>query len=285
MSLAMNTQSQLQERRASHGLHMASQVARFDPVSLTELVAEAALLTRIDRKYLIPEADAAALLGSLDANTRVLEMEGERGFRYDSVYFDTPDHLAYRLTETRRRRRFKLRTRSYLDTGGCFLEVKTKGGRGHTLKRRIAYDPAHRTQLNAEGRDFVTRVLSEEGFAPELTDQVAPSLMNTYRRSTLLLSDGSRATIDSELQWQAVPGHAYELEGYVIVESKSVGAPSELDRALWYAGHRPQNVSKFGTGTAALHPELPSNKWARILGTVFASANNTATDTALQPSK
>ena len=58
--------------------------------------------------------------------------------------------------------------------------------------------------------------------------------------------------------------------GYAIVESKSAGRPNELDRLLWHAGHRPSGISKFGTGTAALRPELPDNKWSRTLRGPFA---------------
>jgi hypothetical protein len=29
--------------------------------------------------------------------------------------------------------------------------------------------------------------------------------------------------------------------------------------------HRPLRISKFGTSLSAMHPELPSNKWARAL--------------------
>ena len=53
------------------------------------------------------------------------------------------------------------------------------------------------------------------------------------------------------------------------------GGASALDRALWREGHRPLGISKFGTGTAALHPELPSNKWARVLRDPFRNDSPT----------
>ena len=51
---------------------------RFDPVPLDELVAEAELLTRFDRKYLVPVDVAAALLDRIDARSRVLEIGSPR---------------------------------------------------------------------------------------------------------------------------------------------------------------------------------------------------------------
>jgi len=38
------------------------------------------------------------------------------------------------------------------------------------------------------------------------------------------------------------------------------------DRRLWQLGHRPSPISKYGTGLATLHRELPSNRWHRTLG-------------------
>lgn len=273
----------------------------FAAVALDELVAEAALLTRVDRKYLVPAAEAAVILRELDPASRVLEIDQRRDFAYDSVYFDTPDRLSYRLTAQRRRRRFKLRTRSYLDTGGSFLEVKTKSGRGSTVKCRMPYEFVDRARLTGEGARYGARILGQDGHDPALVSQLRPSLVSRYHRSTLLLPCGSRATVDTRLWW-ADPGAAvgsgsagehnrnghaavvaattvgeaepaeFALDSHVIIESKSAGKPSELDRRLWRAGHRPTGISKFGTGTAALHAELPSNKWARTLRGPFARA-------------
>lgn len=243
-------------------------------VTLDELVAEASLLARVDRKYVVPREGLDAVLAAIDPGTRVLEIDGARDFAYESVYFDTDDHLAYRLTAQRRRRRFKLRTRSYLDTGGCFLELKTKSGRGATVKQRIDYDPEDRARLTPRGRDYASRALHAHGHGAALAHRLRPTLISRYRRTTLLLPEGSRATFDSRMQWCS-DGREVGLSDHVIVETKSAGGASALDRALWREGHRPLGISKFGTGTAALHPELPSNKWARVLRDPFRNDSPT----------
>lgn len=259
-----------------HALPYGPSAGDFAPISLHELVAEAELLTRVDRKYLLPAGAATEALAGLDPRSRVLEIDGRREFAYDSVYFDTPDHLAYRLTAQKRRRRFKLRTRSYVDTGACFLEVKTKDGRGATVKRRIDCAPADRARLTSEGRAYVAGVLGEHGHDPAIAEQLRPTMASRYRRLSLLLPCGSRATFDTELQWIGTGGREICLPGYAIIESKSTGRASDLDRALWRTGRRPTGISKFGTGTAALRPELPNNKWARVLRGPFASIGPSA---------
>lgn len=254
-------------------------LGRCEPIALDELVAEAELLTRVDRKYLIPSSEVAGILDRQPEGTRVLEIDGRREFDYDSVYFDTADHLSYRLTAQSRRRRFKLRTRSYLDTGTAFLELKTKNGRGSTVKDRIDYDPADRAHLTDRGRAYLRPLLRAHGHEPLLVDRLRPSLVSRYRRTTLLLPNGGRITVDTRLRWSDTRGRSVALPGYVILESKTPGPPSRLDRSLWRAGHRPSGISKFGVGTAALHPELPRNKWARTLRGPFSASITTSKET------
>lgn len=65
-------------------------LADLAPSRLDEVVAEAALLTRVDRKYLVPMDIAVSALDRLDPATRVLEIDGLRDFGYDTVYSIPP---------------------------------------------------------------------------------------------------------------------------------------------------------------------------------------------------
>jgi hypothetical protein len=100
--------------------------AALPAVALAELQETAALQTRVDRKYVLPLDALPGLLAALPDGTRRLVIDGRDAFGYESVYFDTPDLDAFRLAAGRRRRRYKVRTRTYCDTGGCWLEVKTR---------------------------------------------------------------------------------------------------------------------------------------------------------------
>ncbi|MEE6272479.1 polyphosphate polymerase domain-containing protein [Georgenia sp. MJ206] len=235
-------------------------------VDLATLDTHAALLTRVDRKYVLGPADAADLLGALPAGTGVLEIAGRRSFAYESVYFDTPALHSYTSAAHRRRRRFKVRTRTYLDSGTCWLEVKTRGARGTTVKRREPYDVGDRATLVASGLRFVDAMLAEACIDAVPATDLAPVLTTRYRRSTLHLpGSGARATLDTELEWTSTDGRSRGAGGLVIVETKTGASPSAVDRLLWVRGHRPTTVSKFGTGLAALNPDLPSNRWHRTV--------------------
>ena len=105
----------------------AAALAELSSVSLETLAAQAGRMTRIDRKYVIPADDLDAVFGSTAHEAVALEIDGRRTFGYSSIYFDTPDLRSFHDGGRRRRRRFKVRARSYLDSDLHFLEVKTRG--------------------------------------------------------------------------------------------------------------------------------------------------------------
>jgi len=238
---------------------------RLPAVGLDELVGTAELLTRVDRKYLLPAADLEILLSGTGPGTRVLEIDGRRRFGYRSVYFDTPELSSYHATARRRRQRFKIRTRSYLDSDLHVLEVKTRGARGLTVKQRLPYAGDGRT-LDGADRDRVSALLADLGLHLD-ADALAPVLTTRYQRTTLLLPSGtSRLTVDTGLVWSlAGPGGASTATERAVVETKSGRGADEVDRLLWSLGRRPSAISKYGTGLAALRPELPANRWRPVL--------------------
>lgn len=239
-------------------------LAQLSPIELTELTERAALQTRVDRKYLLPSDEVANILNHLDPDTRVLTIDGARCFGYESVYFDTPDLTSYRLTAQRRRRRFKVRTRLYLDSAQCWLEVKTRGARGSTVKNRLPYQLDDRTNLDP-GREFVNDVLAQRSITCAETDPFLPTLITRYRRSTLFLPDtNSRVTIDTGLTWEYDEA-SLRLPELTVVETKTGSTASRVDRLLWSRGHRPLRISKYATGLAALRPDLPAAPWRRTL--------------------
>ena len=235
-------------------------VDRLDAVTLAELNDNAALLTRKDRKYVVPVAVAVALADG--PGLRVLEIDGLRTFRYESVYFDTVDRVSYRAAATKRRRRFKVRTRSYLDSGICSLEVKTRERRGLTEKHRLSYSVLRRDHLSENALEFINEF---DSVAP-VSGELRPSLTTRYSRTTLLHDpSASRITIDTGLQCETPDGSRLTLATVAIVETKTSGQPCDIDHFLWAAGHRPIKISKYCTGLAALTPGLPANKWNRVL--------------------
>lgn len=233
-------------------------------IGLEELNIIAALQTRIDRKYLVPVDKFTQIFNSFDAQVQVLDTNGLQIFPYDSVYFDTPGLDSYHLAAYGRRRRYKIRTRSYLDSGVSFLEVKTEGSRSATVKERIPYDVADRSTITDEGAAYIAETLLGTGQRPPVN--LAPVLETVYGRITLYLpASNSRATIDVNVAWSLPGANPLIMTDQFVVETKSGSAPGQLDKHLWRNGIRPSRISKFATGMATLMPHLPANRWHRTL--------------------
>ncbi|SDD08478.1 VTC domain-containing protein [Sanguibacter gelidistatuariae] len=242
-------------------------VAGFTPVTLDEIQERADLQTRVDRKYVVPGHLFAELLEA-HPDLGVLEIAGRRRFGYESVYFDTPDLVSYRGAAHGRRRRFKVRTRTYTDAGDCVFEVKVKGGRGETVKERLPYGLGDAETITPQARAFVADVLHEAlPDAEGLVRSLSPTLVTMYDRTTFVdAAAGTRLTCDTTLRCTTPDDDAsVALDDQVLLESKSPGAPTAIDRWLWSRGHRPDQISKYCVGLAALDAELPSNKWHRTL--------------------
>lgn len=237
------------------------------PVTLEVVLATAELQIRVDRKYVVPLDMFATVLERMGDELSVLQIGDLRLFRYESVYFDTPELAAYRQHALDRRRRVKIRTRAYLDSGECVLEFKSVGARGETVKERYPYLLASRYNLDAEAHALALERLGHTISTPALR-QV---LTTAYHRATLVDSTrGNRVTCDVNLRFENCAGQRYgPLDGVVVLESKTVGAESPIDRALRRLGSRPLSLSKYCVGMAVLDPRLPANRWNRELRTHF----------------
>jgi len=240
------------------------------PVDLATLDAGASLLTRVDRKYVVPVETLRRLVVSLSDEWRVLEIDGRRQFGYASTYFDTTDLLTYRAHLQRRRRRYKVRVRRYVDSDDCMLEVKSKGFRGLTVKKRTPHPVTRQAHLDSDDLAFVTTALRDRAEPPP--DTLHPVVVTDNRRATLAsLHSRARLTIDSRLScgWEDA-GITLRAE-YVVLESKVQGNASEADRILRTLGERPVDISKYCVGVAAIRPDLPNNPWRRTLRRYFES--------------
>ena len=162
------------------------------------------------------------------------------------------------------------------------------------------YRAADADHLTPEGLGFIADCLAPLSGSVRDARRVArslkPVMSTTYRRTTLHLpDDGARATIDTDLTWTAfASGEDGEGEErgsgtratrrgaprpagpLAVVETKNPARCSPTDRYLWASGHRPSRISKYATGMAVLHPELPANKWHRLLTRELGSTGSTA---------
>lgn len=249
-------------------------------ISLPELVADSALLTRVDRKYLLPVSQLSELQDRLAGSIRVLQIDGLTWFDYRSCYHDTPGLHCYLAAGRRRRRRFKVRTRTYLQSSQSWLEVKSRGPRGSTVKDRIERR-SNDDELSLAELCWITRTMSDRHVDAPAAITLVPTLTTNYQRRTLQVAgqDGeppSRITLDVGLSCELppeAPGGSLVVgfDEFAFVETKGGPRASVADRTLWSMGHRPLGISKYGLGVASLRPDLPTLKWHHLLDVCLAA--------------
>lgn len=247
-------------------------VTHRQPIGLDEVIAEAALQTRVDRKFLLTPEEFTALAERLGEDFRIMEIDGLRTFRYESVYFDTEDFEQYRAHRQGRRRRYKVRSRTYADTGLSMFEIKTKGLRGATVKHRIEQEMDDAGRLTGDSLKFLDEVVARE--YGEDVPRLAPVLDSSYVRGTFVNPlDGERVTCDVELHYA---NDEQQIDGpdLIVVETKSADGRGVSDQALADLGIRPVSMSKYCIGIALLNPQLPANKWSRLLHQRFEAPQN-----------
>lgn len=231
------------------------------PVSLEEINERARLVARVCRKYLVPAESLPSILAGTDERLGILTIGDRDSFRYSSTYFDTPELGSFRDHRQGRRRRYKARVRTYVDTDTRLFEVKLKGVRGLTDKVRTVHEgPAH--VLPRTSRAFLDSALDEYGLGAPPT--LGPSAVTDYRRATLVtLSGTERLTLDTELVGRRDGREVRMRPGVVLLEVKTRGGFTSTERRLHAHGFREVTFSKYAATLASLEPQLRGNRWTR----------------------
>jgi len=233
-------------------------VARFEPIALGDMDG-VALQARMDTKFLFAALELPGLLEVLGTEYRMLEVNGQRGTGYRTLYFDTADRRFYFEHHNGYTYRSKVRMREYVGSNACFLEVKRRTGRGGTLKRRIPI-PAISEQLTPGQIAFAASV-------SQCDTPLVPTLWNEFFRYTLVHHErAERLTLDIRLSFRDADGEA-GLPNICVAELKEGrtghGSPFlELMRKLPVP---PTRFSKYCVGTVLLRPGIKYNQFKPIL--------------------
>ena len=226
--------------------HIAFQEAleKLRPITLEEMDS-IKLMNRIDSKYLTEEATLLKILAdAAAAGYRVLVTGGERISPYRSVYYDTEGLKMFYDHHNRRLVRQKVRTRSYVNSGDSFLEIKRKNNKGRTKKKRIGIPSGELMDFRADKK--ACEYLA--GHSWFTADDLSPVLETVFRRITLVnpaLTE--RLTIDTCLEFRNFrTGLATSLQNAVIIELKQDGRAASPIRGI-FLDHRvkPVRVSKY----------------------------------------
>jgi hypothetical protein len=226
----------------------------FRPISLKE-TEHVRLMNRTDTKFVFHVQHLCSLFPRLVSTHDVLEINGVRGQRYHSLYYDTPEFKCYLDHHNKRMNRFKVRSRTYVDSGMTYFEIKIKSNKGRTRKERVQ-------QLSAAtvfGTPETGLLARETGLKPE---NLRPSIQIGFNRITLVdQARSARITLDTGLncsdgrQQRAFPW-------LVIAEVKQDRTqPSAFRQALALEHIHDFRISKYCVCMAMLDPSLRQNNF------------------------
>jgi hypothetical protein len=235
----------------------------FNPISLHEM-DKVLLMNRVDTKFLIGLDQLPVILQNAVEHYRIVEIDGERISPYSSIYFDTEDAEMYTMHHNGKLNRYKVRMRSYVNSGDSFLEIKQKNNKGMTSKGRIKIDKRHFSSM--ELHDVEKLFIKDK--TPYLSSALKPQIQNFFQRITLVDKDETeRVTLDIGLFYRDLHTHKYKsVDGLVIVEMKQDGACKSHFRTYLNELHiLPGSMSKYCLGMALVNPNIKSNRFKNKL--------------------
>lgn len=229
------------------------------PFTATDLESAADQVSseRIDTKYVLSSAAILRVLESLVDEFLVLDVDGTRFTTYRTQYFDTESYALFRRHHAGGGNRYKVRTRTYLNTGLAYVEIKRKSPTGATTKLRLPV-PEFTRELSGDVAAFVDQHCTHQA------SSLIPALCNRFDRIFLVGKDRSeRLTIDLDVTIET-DERPMLLPGVAVAELKQLRHTHHLrdtpfQRAMRELHVRPSGFSKYCMGLLLTQPKIKHN--------------------------
>jgi hypothetical protein len=239
----------------SEDLHI---LTLFEPITLEEM-DNVKLMNRTDTKFNFNRCHFETLMEELTNDYRILDVEGHRVSRYESLYYDTDNFLLYTVHQNGKLNRYKVRHRTYVDSNMGFLEVKFKNNKGRTIKDRIK-EAEVPLNWNENEEHFLRKKVP---FDPDI---LKPVLWVNYKRLTLVNKNSpERLTLDLDLEF-IFKDKTEELSNLVIAEVKQdKRATSPFIHVMKKHHLREGGFSKYCLGMALTNNTVKKNNFKKKL--------------------
>lgn len=224
---------------------LKQQLNNLKTISLEEM-DKVKLMDRIETKFVFSAKHLPLIFDRIKNDYRIVSIDENVMPAYKTVYYDTDELFFYNEHHRKRKNRYKVRFRNYVDSKITFLEVKHKKN-GRIDKQRVKVLNEHFI-LDEEGKSF----LKEADISKE---DLKVKLNNSYNRITLVSNHSvERVTFDFNIKFQYKVSKS-ELENIVIVELKQPVLSRETDiyKVLRDLQIRPYSLSKYCIGILKTH--------------------------------
>jgi hypothetical protein len=233
----------------------------FQPIALKEMDS-VKLMNRTDTKFIFNISHFSTVMREVMDHYRVLEIDGKRISRYETLYYDTSRYDLYNKHHQGKLNRYKIRHRTYVESNIGFLEVKFKNNKGRTIKTRISQKDVPFTWQD-ESENFLNKMLP---FQPQT---LVPVIWINYSRLTLVNKNSpERLTIDLGLEFKKNE-YNEKLDRLVIAEVKQDKRRASPFMNVMKKYHiREGSISKYCMGIAFTCNEVKKNNFKSKLLTI-----------------
>src|SRR5688572_10826095 len=230
---------------------------QFSPVTLAEMDS-VALLDRMDTKFVLTAIQLPQFLEILSSHYFILDINGKRMFRYESLYFDTDNFKLYNNHYCGSLNRYKVRFRKYVESNLSFFEIKFKNNKGRTIKSRVIHEP------DDSIRGKALELLMQK--TPLNADELQAKFWVNYSRITLVSHDfKERLTLDYGLEFLNGEAH-HSVDNLVIAEVKQGrSCKSEFSWLMKKHHIRQGAISKYCYGVTSLFQPMRINNFKEQL--------------------
>ena len=171
------------------------------------------LMDRTDTKFSFHSSLLYKILEEVSPHYSSLEIGDKRFAEYHTLYYDTDKLDLYLQHQNGYLNRYKVRHRTYVDSGLGFLEVKFKNSKERTIKTRIKKKEVPENFIG----ETATFLSAELPIQPQM---LSPSVWVNYKRITLVgKSNPERLTIDFNLEF-VKGGEKVTIPDLIIAEVK-----------------------------------------------------------------
>ena len=226
----------------------------FSPITLKEMDS-VQLMDRTDTKFVFRQSDLASFLEEIKDDYYVLDVNGYRLSRYETLYYDTTAFNLYHAHQRGKPSRYKIRSRRYVESNLNFFEIKYKNNLGRTIKNRIKQQTIEQLiQNDAE------KLLLEK--TPLAANQLEAKLWTNFSRITLVNKySPERVTIDLDLTFKTNDSEK-KINDLVIAEVKQDKSLVSAFILLMKKHHvRQGSMSKYCYGVINLFNTIKYNNF------------------------
>lgn len=236
-----------------------STISTFHAISLEETNAKAALLERIDSKYVFRLDMLSSVIDACREDYDILEINGKRLLNYETTYFDTDQLYYFHAHHAGHGNRLKVRIRKYNDDGACYLEVKHKNNKGITQKTRTVYSE----QLHISTQLMAPHFVCQHHLIKNNLEQ---TLLIRYIRITLVSKvSKERVTIDYNINFSNTESQV-SMPEYTVAEVKQAkSGPSCFTQLMKSRNIREGGISKYCLGVIGLYQHAKTNRFKPFL--------------------